>query len=217
MCSLRDLSFAKYLTDSAENRNTEKKEGKPVEDSELKFLEPKKKSGLIVVLTGDGKGKTTSALGMALRAAGYDMRVCIIQFMKGDMHAGEIDGLKKLSPAVEFHTTGKGFCGIRGDSHSHEEHRKNAQKAAEMAKQKMLSGKFDMLILDEINNAVLLKLVDLSQVLDLVEKKPPLLHLILTGRDAHPELIAKAHTVTEMKEVKHAYRQGIEPQKGIDY
>jgi len=188
-----------------------------MKESKLKFLEPKKKAGLIVVLTGDGKGKTTSALGMALRAAGYDMRVCIIQFMKGDMHTGEIDGIKKLSPAVEFHLTGKGFCGIRGDLHSHEEHRKNAQKAIEMAKQKMLSGKFEMLILDEINNAVSLKLVDLPQVLDLLEKKPPLLHLILTGRDARPEVIARAQTVTEMKEVKHAYRQGIEPQKGIDY
>ncbi|MCG2722818.1 MAG: cob(I)yrinic acid a,c-diamide adenosyltransferase [Thermodesulfovibrionales bacterium] len=185
--------------------------------SNLKFIEPKKKAGLIVVLTGDGKGKTTSALGMALRAAGYDMRVCIIQFMKGDMHTGEIDGIKKLSPAVEFHLTGKGFYGIRGDLHSHEEHRKNAQKAVEMAKQKMLLGNFDMLILDEINNAASLKLVDLPQVLDLLEKKPPLLHLILTGRDAHPEVIARAHTVTEMREVKHAYRQGIEPQKGIDY
>lgn len=185
--------------------------------SKLKFIEPKKKVGLIVVLTGDGKGKTTSALGMALRAAGYDMRVCIIQFMKGDMHAGEIDGIKQLAPAVEFHLTGKGFCGIRGDPHSYEEHRKNAQKAVEMAKRKMLSGKFDILILDEINNAASLKLVDLPQVLDLLEKKPPLLHLILTGRDAHPEVIARANTVTAMREVKHAYTQGIEPQKGIDY
>ena len=185
--------------------------------SALKFLEPKKKVGLIVVLTGDGKGKTTSALGMALRAAGYAMRVCIIQFMKGDMHAGEIEGIKKLSPAVELHLTGKGFCGIQGDLHSHKEHRKNAQKAVTMTKRKMLSGKFDMLILDEINNAVSLKLVDLPQVLDLLGEKPPLLHLVLTGRDAHPEVIARAHTVTEMREVKHAFRQRIEPQKGIDY
>lgn len=185
--------------------------------SELKSFEPKKKAGLIVVLTGDGKGKTTSALGMALRAAGHEMRVCIIQFLKGDMHAGEIDGVRKLAPAVELHLTGKGFCGIRGDTHSHEEHRRHAQAAVEMAMGKMRSGDFDMLILDEINNAVSLNLVDLSQVLDLLEQKPPLMHLVLTGRDAHPAVIAQAHTVTEMREVKHAYRQGIGPQKGIDY
>ena len=81
----------------------------------------------------------------------------------------------------------------------------------------MLSKKFDILILDEINNALQLKLVDLPQVLELIENKPLLMHLILTGRGAHPEVIKRAHTVTEMKEIKHAFRQGIEPQKGIDY
>jgi cob(I)alamin adenosyltransferase len=188
-----------------------------VKKSGVKFFEPKKKTGLIIVLTGEGKGKTTSALGMALRATGYKMRVCIIEFMKGDMYAGEIDGIKKLSPNVEFHLTGKGFCGIRGASCPFEEHRKNAQKAIKLAMKKMLSGQYDILILDEINNALALKLVDLPQVLDIIDHKPPLLHLILTGRDAPPEVIAKAHTVTEMREIKHAYRKGIEPQKGIDY
>lgn len=83
--------------------------------------------------------------------------------------------------------------------------------------EKMLSGKYDILILDEINNAINLKLIDLAQVLDLIENKPLLMHLVLTGRSAHPEVIERAHTVTEMKEIKHAYRQGIEPQKGIDF
>ena len=86
-----------------------------------------------------------------------------------------------------------------------------------LAKEKMLSGNFDILILDEINNALKLKLVDLPQVLDLIEKKPPLMHVILTGRDAPQEIIERAHIVSEVKEVKHAYRQKIEPQKGIDY
>jgi cob(I)alamin adenosyltransferase len=81
----------------------------------MQHLEPKKKVGLIVVLTGNGKGKTSSALGMALRAVGHKMRVCIIQFMKGDLYSGEIDGLKWLAPLVEFHQTGKGFCGIQGN------------------------------------------------------------------------------------------------------
>ena len=188
-----------------------------MEEGALQKLEPKKRVGLIVVLTGQGKGKTTSALGMALRAAGHDMKVCIIHFMKGDMYSGEIDGVKKLAPNIELHLTGKGFCGIYGNPYPFEEHRTNAQEAMKLAKEKMLSGIFDMLILDEINNALKLKLVDLPQVLDLIEKKPSLMHLVLTGRDAPQEIIERAHTVSEVREVKHAYRQKIEPQKGIDY
>jgi cob(I)alamin adenosyltransferase len=183
----------------------------------LQRLEPKKRVGLIVVLTGHGKGKTTSALGMALRAAGHDMKVCIIHFMKGDMYSGEIDGIKKLASNIELHLTGRGFCRIYGNHYPFEEHRTNAQEAMKLAEEKMLSGMFDMLILDEIHNALKLKLIDLSQVLDLIEKKPPLMHLVLTGRDAPQEIIEKAHTVSEVREVKHAYRQKIEPQKGIDY
>jgi cob(I)alamin adenosyltransferase len=187
-----------------------------MEDLKLKLFEPKKKVGLVIVMTGRGKGKTTSALGIALRAAGYGMRVCIIEFIKGDMYSGEIDGIKRLSPNVELHLTGKGFCRIRGNKYTHQEHRADAQDAL-LAKEKMSSGKFDILILDEINNALKLELIDLPQVLELMEDKPLPMHLILTGRDAHPEVIKRAHTVTEMKEIKHAYEQGIEPQKGIDY
>jgi cob(I)alamin adenosyltransferase len=188
-----------------------------MEEIELQLFEPKEKIGLVVVITGHGKGKTTSALGIALRAAGHNMRVCIIEFMKGDMYSGEIDGIKRLSPNVELHLTGKGFCGIRGNPYPFKEHRANAQDAMKLVKEKVSSRNYDILILDEINNALKLKLVDLPQVLELIENKPPLMHLVLTGRDAHPEVIERAHTVTEMREIKHAYRQGIEPQKGIDY
>jgi len=183
----------------------------------LQMLEPQKQVGLVVVITGYGKGKTTSAMGITLRAVGHDLRVCIIQFMKGDMYSGEIDGLKKLGPNVEHHLTGKGFCGIQGNPYPYKEHRANAQEAIRLAKEKMLSGRFDILICDEINNALKLKLVDLPQVLDLIDNKPPLMHLVLTGRDAHPEVIKRAHTVSEVNEIKHAYREGIEPQKGIDF
>ncbi|MBI5756388.1 MAG: cob(I)yrinic acid a,c-diamide adenosyltransferase [Nitrospirae bacterium] len=183
----------------------------------LTVLEPRTKVGLVLVITGHGKGKTTAALGMALRAAGYDMKVCIIYLMKGDMYSGELDGIKKLSPNVEIQMTGKGFCGIMKNPFSFEEHRANAQMAVKLAVEKMTSGKFDIIILDEINNALKLGLVDLPQVIELIDKKPPLMHLILTGRDAHPEVIKRAHTVTEMKDIKHAFREGIEPQKGIDY
>jgi cob(I)alamin adenosyltransferase len=145
------------------------------------------------------------------------MKVCVIHFMKGDLYSGEIDGVKRLAPNVELHLMGKGFCGIQDNPYSYKEHRANAQDAINLARQHVLSGKFDILVLDEINNALKLKLVDLPQVMELIDIKPPLMHLVLTGRDAHPDVIARAHTVTEMREIKHAYQQGIEPQKGIDY
>jgi len=180
-------------------------------------LVPKKPHGVVVVITGNGKGKTTSAMGMVLRASGYGMKVCIIQFMKGDIYSGEWDGVKLLGERVELHTTGMGFCGIQGNPYSREEHRAAAQAAIDLAMGKIESGDYDIVILDEINNALKLKLVDLDQVLGLVRSKPELMHMVLTGRDAHPELVELADTVSEVCEIKHAYRKDIEPQPGIDY
>jgi cob(I)alamin adenosyltransferase len=183
----------------------------------ITYFTPKEKKGLIVVITGYGKGKTTSALGMALRACGHNLRTTIIQFMKGDLYAGEWDGVKKMSCPIELMATGKGFCGIQGNPYPFTEHRANAQEAVQLALEKIASGQVDLLILDEINNALHLKLVDLSQVLEIIRRKPPLMHLVLTGRDAHPQVIDLADTVSEVREIKHAYRQGIEPQPGVDY
>ena len=184
---------------------------------EVTRLVPKERKGLIVLITGYGKGKTTTALGIAVRACGHNMRVCIIQFMKGDIYAGEWDGVKKMGCEVELISTGKGFCGIQGNPYPYEEHRMNAQEAIQLTLQKMESGQYDILILDEINNALHLRFVDLEQVLEIIRRKPPLVHLVLTGRDAHPQVVELADTVSEIKEVKHAYRKGIEPQPGIDY
>jgi cob(I)alamin adenosyltransferase len=184
---------------------------------EITRLTPKEPKGLIVVITGEGKGKTTTALGLAVRACGHNLRTSIIQFMKGDIYAGEWDGIKKLNCQVELIPTGKGFCGIQGNPYPYKEHRRNAQEAIQLAREKMESGKVDILILDEINNALHLRLVDLEQVLEMIRRKPPWMHLVLTGRDAHPQVIELADTVSEIKEIKHAYRKGIEPQQGIDY
>ncbi|MGE4542715.1 MAG: cob(I)yrinic acid a,c-diamide adenosyltransferase [Pedobacter sp.] len=183
----------------------------------IDHLQPEKRQGLVVVLTGNGKGKTSSALGMVLRACGHGMRSCIIQFMKGDLYAGEWDGIKKLGDSVELHHTGKGFCGIQGNPYPFEEHRANAQDAIDLVREKMASGEFDLLVLDEINNALHLNLIDLEQVMDLLDRKPPLLHLVLTGRNAHPQVIERADTVSEVREIKHAFRRDIEPQPGIDF
>jgi cob(I)alamin adenosyltransferase len=112
---------------------------------------------------------------------------------------------------------GPGFCGIQGNPYPYQEHRKNAQEAIQLALQKIEAGPPDILILDEINNALHLRLVDLDQVLEIIERKPLQMHMVLTGRNAHPRVIELADTASEIIEVKHAYRKGIEPQPGIDY
>ena len=180
-------------------------------------LKPEKRVGLVVVLTGYGKGKTSSALGMVVRACGHGMKVCMLQFMKGDIFTGEWEAVKKMDCDVEIVATGMGFCGIQGNPYSHAQHREAAQRALLMAKERIASEKYDLIVLDEINNAVHLKLVDLEEVTDLIRSKPPLLHLVLTGRDAAPEVISLADTVSEVREITHAYRKGIEPQPGVDF
>lgn len=184
---------------------------------EVSRLDPKERVGLVVVLTGYGKGKTSSALGMLVRACGHGMKICMIQFMKGDLFTGEWEAVKKIDCDVELVATGMGFCGIQGNPYSHDMHREAAQRALLTARERITSGKYDLIILDEINNALHLKLVDLEQVLELIRGKPPLLHLILTGRDATPEVIELADTVSEVREITHAYRKGIEPQPGVDF
>ncbi len=180
-------------------------------------LKPQERKGLVIVITGPGKGKTTAALGMALRAVGHHMKVCIIQFMKGELYTGEWDGIKKLGEQVELIAMGKGFYRPHEDSDRFAEHRKRAQEALGLAREKMVSGEFDILILDEVNNALHLGLVDLAQVLMLIRRKPAQVHLIFTGRNAHPEIVSLADTVSEIMDVKHAHARGIPPQPGIDY
>ena len=167
-------------------------------------FEPEKRQGLIVVITGNGKGKTTSALGMALRGCGHGLRTTIVQFMKGDLYSGEWDAVKLLEPLVKLYHTGKGFCGIQGNPFPHSEHRQNAQDALVLIKKILTEKNCDTLILDEVNNALQLGLIDLEQLLEVIKLKPASMHLMLTGRDAHPEIIALADTVSEVHEIKHA-------------
>ena len=180
-------------------------------------LPEKPRRGLVLVLTGEGKWKTTSCLGMAVRAVGYGMRVCMVQFIKGSIHYGELDGARRLAPEFELIPMGKGFVGIRGDTLPFGEHEAAAAKALEAARKKMLSGKYDVVILDEIHVAVHLGLVDLSALLSLIRERPEPVHLILSGRHAREEVILQAHLVTEMRNVKHPFDLGIEAEKGIDY
>lgn len=173
--------------------------------------------GLVIVFTGDGKGKTTSALGIALRACGHNMKVVMLQFIKGSWHYGELESVKKLSPDFELIPLGKGFVGIIDDRLPREEHIKAAKEALAIAREKITSGNYRIVILDEINVAVRLNLIDIQELLDLIKAKPQNLHLIITGRGADPKLIEAADLVTEMKEIKHPYQKGVTAQRGVDY
>jgi len=175
------------------------------------------KKGLVIVYTGDGKGKTTAALGLCVRAVGYDEKVCIVQFIKGSWKYGELDGIKKLAPNVELFQKGLGFVGIIDDKLDKSEHIKAAGQALIFAREKVVSGGYDIVILDEINVAVHLGLIEVGDVLKLIDDKPPLLDLVITGRNAREEIIERADLVTEMREIKHPFRKGIMAQKGIDF
>ena len=179
--------------------------------------EKPERQGLILVYTGDGKGKTTAALGTVLRALGYDWKVLIIQFIKGSWTYGEMKGLKRLEPDVELKILGQGFVGIVDDKKPIEEHIAAAKGALKTAFEDVQSDKYDLIILDEINVALNLGLIELAEVKRLLSTKPKRLHLILTGRNAHPEIIEMADLVTEMKEIKHPYQKGTLAQKGIDF
>jgi cob(I)alamin adenosyltransferase len=176
-----------------------------------------KPKGLLIVYTGNGKGKTTAALGMTIRAVGYDWKVCIIQFVKGSWKYGEMDGIKKLEPNVEFHVMGEGFVGIVDDDKPIEEHRKAAKKAYDQSLEKMMSGRYNLIILDELSVAASLGLVFPDEFKHLVAQKPPDIHLVITGRGAPDWLIERADLVTEMTEIKHPYQKGILAQKGVDF
>ncbi len=173
--------------------------------------------GLVIVYTGGGKGKTTAALGMALRAVGHNQKICIIQFIKGSWHYGELNSLKRLEPEVELITMGKGFVGIIDDKSPREEHEKIAKEGIKLTKEKIQSKKYDTIILDEVNYAVNLGLIELNDVLDLIKTKPSELNLVLTGNHAKPEIIEAADLVTEMREIKHPFKSGIKAKKGIDF
>jgi len=173
--------------------------------------------GLVIVYTGGGKGKTSAALGLVLRAVGYNHKVCMIQFVKGSWHYGELDSAKRLAPEFELITAGKGFVGILDDKSPREVHVKAANDTLEISKEKIMSGNFDVVILDEINYALQLKLLNLDDVIDLIKSKPPELDLVLTGNHAEEKVIELADLVTEMKEIKHPFRSGIKAKKGIDF
>lgn len=172
--------------------------------------------GYIIVLTGNGKGKTTSAMGMAMRALGHGTKVIMLQFLKGTWRYGELETAKRLAPDFSIHPLGTGFVHVDPENPAPED-METARKAWEVCKEALFSEKYGMIIFDEINNAIAYGLLPVDEVLDALAKRPKNLHVVLTGRDAHPRLVEMADLVTEVTEVKHPYRKGAAARKGIEY
>lgn len=172
------------------------------------------RQGLVIVNTGNGKGKSTAAFGTLFRAWGRGMRVCVIQFIKAETsNYGEIQGARKLN--IEWHSMGDGFTWLSKDI---EKTAELARKAWRFAQEKIASGAYDLIVLDEMTYAFHHGWINVNEMIAwLREHKPPEMHLIITGRDAPSELIEYADLVTEMREIKHPYQRGIKAQPGIEF
>jgi cob(I)alamin adenosyltransferase len=187
---------------------------------------PRGLRGQVLLYTGEGKGKTTAAFGVALRAVGRGWKVSMIQFTKmGEwpkgQPLGEITGAARLAPDFEVISTGIGFVNIFGDPFTMEEHRDAAQKGLELAREKIRSGAFELVILDEILGAVDQGQVDLEQVLELIESRPHAVNVLLTGHDAQKRFLDRLLPVvdlaTEMVKLKHPFDEGHQARRGLDY
>lgn len=173
--------------------------------------------GLVIVYTGKGKGKTTAALGIVLRAVGHGYKVGMIQFIKGEWYYGELTSSKRLEPEFEMIAAGRGFVGIIDDDHPIEAHQRAAREAIAVAKEKIASGIYDIMVLDEVNYAAKLNLISEQDILDIIAARPEKTSLVLTGNYVPESVIAAADLVTEMREIKHPYQKGIKARKGIDF
>jgi cob(I)alamin adenosyltransferase len=170
--------------------------------------------GLVIVHTGAGKGKTTAALGLAFRALGQGMKIGIVQFIKGALPTGEAALAARLAPALEMHTMGDGFT---WNTQDRDKDMASARKAWDKARKLMHDESVDLVILDELNVVIKHDYLPLEEVLQELRDKRPMLHVVVTGRNARDELIDLADVVTEMKLIKHPYRAGVKAQKGVEF
>jgi cob(I)alamin adenosyltransferase len=170
--------------------------------------------GLIAVFTGNGKGKTTAALGLAFRALGHDHRVCIIQFIKGSWKYGELETARHFQPLLDFHVMGRGFTWKSDDL---EKDKAAAREAWDFAAQTIQADKHELVILDELTYLSHYQIIAEEEILAVLRNKPPAMHIAITGRYASEPLIQLADLVTEMREIKHPFQNGIKAQKGMEF
>lgn len=173
------------------------------------------KKGYVHVYTGQGKGKTTAALGLCMRAAGQGLSCYIIQFMKGDIAYGELKFAERLLPFITIRQMGRPSFVDRNNPDPIDV--QMAQDALRHAEEVVISGQYDVVVLDEVNVAVDFGLIDVKKVLDLIRKKPDAVELVLTGRDAKPDVMAVADLVTEMLKIKHYFDSGVAARDGIEH
>jgi len=172
------------------------------------------KQGLVMVNTGNGKGKTTAAFGQALRVAGHDQKVCIIQFIKGNWPTGESQAVARLADCVELHICGTGFT---WKAESRDKVVRAATEGWRLAREKIASGLFRLVILDELTYAINYGIIGEDEVLAVLASRPAGLDVLITGREAGAGLLAAADLVTEMREIKHPFRKGLAARQGIEY
>src|ERR1700748_252045 len=173
--------------------------------------------GLLIVYTGPGKGKTTCALGTAFRAVGQGLRVMMVQFIKGSWHYGELDSAKMLGDdRFEIHPMGRGFVKV-GGAGTDPEDIKMPPDCWMAGRDAIYSGRYELVVLDEINYVISYKMLDPDEIVEGLRGRPAGVHVIVTGRNAHPKLTELADLVTEMREIKHPYTKGILAERGIDY
>lgn len=167
-----------------------------------------------MVFTGNGKGKTTSAIGMSMRAAGHGMSVFFLQFIKGKWKYGELDSFTRFSDLIDFRVIGRGFTWKSDDL---DKDREVARSAWEEAKKAIFSEKYQMVVLDEFTYTLLYNMLDIEEVVEVFANKPEDLHLVVTGRQAPEEICRIADLITDMLPVKHPLTEGISAQKGVEF
>ena len=173
-----------------------------------------KDKGLVVINTGNGKGKTTAAFGQALRAAGHGLPVCIVQFIKGAWQTGESKALERFGDLIELHICGTGFT---WEAESKEEVVAAGRRGWELAREKLASGAYRLVVLDELTYLINYDIITEQEVVECLKKRPRGVDVVITGRGASPGLLAAADLVTEMREIKHPYHQGIKARKGLEF
>ena len=199
------------LKDENQRHKTRMEKKKAVVDESIKKAD--KEQGVIVITTGNGIGKSSSGFGMVARALGHEMKVGIVQFIKGTFSTGEEAFFRRFPDEVEYHVMGEGFT---WETQNKEQDILTASKAWEEVKRMLSDESYDLILLDELNIALKYLYIPIENVLADLQSRPKMQHVVITGRSAKQELIDIADTVTEMKDVKHAFRAGIKAQKGVE-
>jgi len=199
--------------DAARNQRHENRMAKKKAIIDEKVAKANIEKGVIVITTGNGKGKSSSGFGMVARSLGHDMKVGIVQFIKGAFSTGEEAFFRRFPNEVDYHVMGDGFT---WDTQDREQDIKTASLAWQEAKRMLSDDSYDLILLDELNIVLKYQYIDIDEVINDLQSRPEMQHVVITGRAAKDKLIEIADTVTEMNVVKHAFKDGVKAQKGIE-